>query len=94
MVRVIIERRLAPGREAQFHQLMRDLRGEAARTPGYISGETLSDVDDPCHSVILSTWRSRQDWDAWSGSAARRSTIEQIRDMLLESERVTVLEPA
>jgi heme-degrading monooxygenase HmoA len=93
MVRVIIERQLAAGREAEFHQAMRELRSEAVRTPGYISGETLSDADDRRHCIIISTWRSRQDWDAWSRSVARRQTIDRIRGLLLEDERVTVLAP-
>ncbi len=93
MVRILIERRLAAGKEEAFRTLMRAMRREAVHAEGYISGETLQDVADPRHYFIISTWRSRAEWDAWAESAAREAVRESIQPLLAEPERVTVLEP-
>lgn len=93
MIRVLIERWLLPGTEDEFRAVMRGMRQEALHAPGYISGETLRDVDATRHYVVISTWRSRTDWDAWAVSAARDAVRERIRPMLAEEERTTVLEP-
>ena len=93
MIRILIERRLAPGGEERLRQAMRALRQEAMDRDGYVSGETHRDAADASHYVILSTWRSREDWERWAGSPARRAVEAQIAPMLAEPERITVLEP-
>jgi heme-degrading monooxygenase HmoA len=57
--------------EDSFRAAMREMRWEAVYAPGYIGGETLRDVAAPGHYVVISTWRSQADWDAWAVSAAR-----------------------
>jgi quinol monooxygenase YgiN len=94
MIRVLIERWLVRDMDEKFRAVMREMRREAVHAPGYISGETLRDVMAPGHYVVISTWRSQADWDAWAVSAAREAVRERIRPMLAEEERTTVLEPA
>jgi quinol monooxygenase YgiN len=94
MIRLLIERRLAEGSEERLRNAMRDLRREALHVPGYVSGETHRDLDDPRHFVVIATWRSREAWEAWSRSDKRRAIEDQIRPLLEEPEKVTVLEPA
>ncbi len=93
MIKVMIERRIVAGREAEAQQRMRALRREAIHAPGYISGETLQDRADPGHCVILSSWQSARDWDAWARSDVRRRSVDEIRDLLADDERIVVLEP-
>jgi quinol monooxygenase YgiN len=93
MIRVLIERRLVPGSEERLRLAMRELRQQAMDRDGYISGETHRDVADPSHYLILSTWRSRDDWDTWARSEARRLVEARMAPMLTSPERVTVLEP-
>jgi heme-degrading monooxygenase HmoA len=93
MVRVIIERWLREGAEPAFVQAMRGMRGDALAHRGYVSGETWRDAANPRHVVVLSTWRSRDGWDAWETSEARGRALAAIRPLLAASEKVTVLEP-
>jgi heme-degrading monooxygenase HmoA len=93
MVRVLIERWLLEGRDEAFQREMRSMRGDALRHAGYISGETLRDLANPRHYVVISTWRSRADWEAWEVSAARQHALAAIRPLLASGEKVTVLEP-
>jgi len=92
MIRVVIERRLAESGEELIQHTMRDLRREAIHQPGYVSGETLRDTANPHHFVILSTWRTREDWETWANSVRRREIEDQIGQMLAEPERITVCE--
>ena len=93
MIRVIIERWLAEGGDAAIEKMMRDLRREAIHSPGYVTGETLRDVADPQHFVIISTWRTREEWRAWASSPKRRQIEDQIGVILVEPEEITVFEP-
>ncbi|HWP65879.1 MAG TPA: antibiotic biosynthesis monooxygenase [Candidatus Limnocylindria bacterium] len=94
MVRVLIERHIRPGVEQELLAALREMRGGAVHAAGYVSGETLRDVDDPGHYVIISTWRSRGDWDRWAVSEARQHARRRIAPLLASPERVSVLEPA
>ena len=72
---------------------MRELRREAIHRPGYISGETLRDLDEAGRYLIVSTWRSRRAWEDWSASETRRGCEREIGHLLVEPERVHICEP-
>ncbi len=93
MIRVLLERRVAEGLEAAFDQVLRDVRQGAVHFPGYISGESLRDPANPHHFFVISTWRSKRDWDAWEHSEERERFQVRMTPLLEERERVTVLEP-
>ena len=93
MVRVLIERRVSEGMLEAFHLALRRMRTEAVLKPGYISGESWRNARNPHHFVVISTWNSRPDWEAWFGSEGRRQEMLRVGPMLEEAERITVLEP-
>jgi heme-degrading monooxygenase HmoA len=92
MIRVVIERKLSQEGDEEIQHAMRDLRREAINQPGYVSGETLRDTANPYHFLIISTWRTREEWETWANSVRRREIEDQIGQMLTESERVTICE--
>jgi heme-degrading monooxygenase HmoA len=94
MIRVLIERRLIEHVETFAYDAFREIRHEAIKKPGYISGETLRDIDDPNHFIVISSWQSREDWNAWASSEERLQADEQFRAALAETEKITVLELA
>ena len=94
MIRVLIERRLIERVDTFAHEALRELRHEAIKKPGYISGETLRDVDDPNHYIVISSWQSRRDWETWYKSEERSRADEQFRAVLTEPEKITVFEMA
>ena len=65
MVRVLIGRCLKAGQRGEFFHLLKELRTAALHQPGYVSGETLSSLEDASHISVLSTWQSLKDWKAW-----------------------------
>ena len=92
MIRVVIERTLSREGDEEIQRAMRELRRGAIQQPGYVSGETLRDTANPHHFVILSTWRSPEEWAAWANSGRRREVEERIRAISIEPERITVCE--
>jgi heme-degrading monooxygenase HmoA len=81
-VKVIIERRVTKGKDADLANLMRDLRAKAMFAKGYISGETLRSHDDPALYVTISTWKSFEDWNAWVESSVRKEMQTKIDKIL------------
>ena len=82
-VKIIINRRVAKDKEAELLPLVIQLRALATAQPGYISGETLRNMDDPEESLVISTWSSVENWKAWLSSRQRAEVQEKI-DSLLE----------
>ncbi|MDD4859560.1 MAG: antibiotic biosynthesis monooxygenase [Dehalococcoidales bacterium] len=69
MIKVIIERH-TKNRE-QLAALLRELRAAAVHQPGYISGETLTSLDDKSLITVISSWRNIGEWRAWENSKIR-----------------------
>jgi heme-degrading monooxygenase HmoA len=93
MIRVLIERLVLPGMEEKLLATLRSMRRDAIHASGYISGETLHDMVDSRHYVIISTWHSRTDWDTWAGCEARQCVRTEIAPMLAAPEKISLLEP-
>jgi heme-degrading monooxygenase HmoA len=82
--KIIIRRRVPKGKEAQLLPLLLDLRSKAIAQPGYISGETLRNVNEPEDYVVISTWKSLDDWKLWEGSKERGEIQKKIDALLGE----------
>ena len=94
MIRVLIERRIVEGLEAPYEEAVTEMMQAIVQAPGFLSGESLRDIDRPQHHYILSAWQSRAAWDRWLFSHARRRALDAIRPFLEQPERITILEPA
>ncbi len=82
LVRVLIERHFKKEREAEGIEKVLEMRKSATKHPGYVSGETLCDNEDPCTIIIVSTWHSLGDWRKWESSEEHRSLAASIEPML------------
>jgi heme-degrading monooxygenase HmoA len=91
MIRVLIERRIQEGAGPAYEKLQRERRFQALREHGYFTGETWRDLDDAHHYVVISTWRSRSDWEGWTATDERRDVLERLAPLVV-SERITLLE--
>jgi heme-degrading monooxygenase HmoA len=90
-VKVLIERRVLPGREKRAFELLRAIRARCLDEPGYITGETLRDSEDPHNIIVISTWFGLMDWRRWHASQERRAFESELRTHLAAPERVRVL---
>jgi len=81
-VKVLIKR-IAPQDTAKaMIPFFREMREVALNQPGYISGETLKNIDNPEESLVISTWESAEDWQNWLHNA-KRIEIQSKIDILL-----------
>jgi heme-degrading monooxygenase HmoA len=87
MIKVFIERHCQPGKEAQLRDLLLELRSAGMRQPGYITGETLREADNPSVFMVISTWITLDAWKAWQTSR-QRLLIEEMMNSLLADSRI------
>ena len=81
-VKVIIRRIIPEHRAEDLVPLLKKLRSMATLQPGYISGETLRRIDKPDEFLVISTWKSAQDWDKWARSQERNEIQGKIDTVL------------
>ena len=88
-IRVLMTRRLprlANEMEAELLPrivpLLTELRSMAFRQPGYISGESMRNVDDPSEFLVISTWKSVEYWHRWLNDK-KRAEVEGKVDAIL-----------
>ena len=84
-VKIIIRRKVPKSKEAKLLPLFLELRSKAITQPGYISGETLRNVNEPEDYVVIGTWKSVGDWKTWE--KVTRVKHPEIRPRLLERIR-------
>jgi len=92
MIRVIIERDIKDASLTDYLTLIRKARKQANSNDGFIAGELLQSKGNPCHAVIISSWDSYESWDIWSKSDIRLKVLDEMRPLLKNDEKVTVLE--
>jgi heme-degrading monooxygenase HmoA len=81
-VKVIIRRIIPEHRAEDLVPLLKQLRALATHQPGYISGETLRRIDKPDEFLVISTWKSVQNWDNWARSQERNEIQGKIDTVL------------
>jgi heme-degrading monooxygenase HmoA len=85
MVKVVLEHR-AKNLECarRLVEVIKGIRAVASQQPGFIVGETMVDVDDPCHVIVNTTWKTEEDWKAWDWSKTRNEMREELLQQLAE----------
>ena len=81
-VKILIKRHVPKDDIAKLTDLLKRLRSFTLSQPGYVYGETLSRLDDPDEYLVISTWRSAEDWNNWMKNPQRIAVQEEI-DLLL-----------
>jgi heme-degrading monooxygenase HmoA len=81
--RVFIKRKVSDESLEVLRELIDKMRGIATGQPGYVSGETMRRIDQPGEIMVISKWKTRQDWQRWFESP-ERSRVQQRIDELLD----------
>jgi heme-degrading monooxygenase HmoA len=93
-VDVMIKRKVEQGRQAkELVPLIMHLRALATHQPGYISGTTLSNVEHPDECLVISTWKSIEDWNRWRNSKQRMAIDEKIEALTGEKTEYSIYAP-
>jgi len=80
-VKIFIKRYVKKGKTQEAVELLKDVRSQALKQPGYISGETLINHYDPCNITVISTWQTIDDWIRWEESDQRSAKENQLEGL-------------
>jgi heme-degrading monooxygenase HmoA len=81
-VKIFIKRKVQKENLMQLTTLLKKLRALTLEQPGYISGETLSRIDKPAENMVISSWRSIEDWNSWVNNPKRFEVQTEIDNIL------------
>ncbi|MDH5560394.1 MAG: antibiotic biosynthesis monooxygenase [Deltaproteobacteria bacterium] len=84
-IKVLIKRKIISDKYAELAELLKQMRTSCTQQPGYISGETLNRLDKPGENLVISTWKTLEDWQNWQKSPSRIDIQENI-DFLLQEK--------
>jgi heme-degrading monooxygenase HmoA len=73
VAKIFIKRRFAKENTPQILSLLNKIRSIAMNQPGYISGETLMQLDYPENMAVICTWQRMEDWTVWKNSEERKT---------------------
>ena len=71
-VKILLERKFKEEPGLGDIKIINALRIAAMQRKGYVSGETLVDMDDHKRIVVVSVWTGKSSWDAWHRSGERQ----------------------
>lgn len=91
MIKVLIERYIAEGLEAPYEKAVGELLNAMTTAPGYISGESLVDITQRNHYVVIARWTTESTWAEWSQSKERKKLLTAIAPFLQTDEKFTLL---
>ncbi|MDJ0829726.1 MAG: antibiotic biosynthesis monooxygenase family protein [Desulfobacterales bacterium] len=81
-VKILIKRKVPEDKAREMIPLFRQMRSMATNQSGYISGETLRNLEYPEIFMVISTWQSSQDWENWLISKDRQEIQAKIDALL------------
>ena len=83
MMTIVTHVRVREGREPAWDEAFRERAAAAREQPGFVAVQLCIPLDAMNERVIIGTWDSRADWEAWHGSEPFRETrrrLEQVDD--------------
>jgi heme-degrading monooxygenase HmoA len=89
-VRIIIDRKVKKGKEADFAKLLRRLRSKAIFSRGYITGEMLRVQNDPQNYIVISAWQSVADWEKYERVPETSKIHARIEKLMARPTKVTI----
>ncbi len=81
-VKALIKRVVPENKAREMIPLFRQMRALAMNQDGYISGETLRNLNDSEAFLVISSWQSSEDWIKWLKSPERQQIQEKIDALL------------
>jgi heme-degrading monooxygenase HmoA len=74
MMTIVTHVTLRQGAEPEWDAAMRERLAAATDKPGFVVGQLLMPLDKLNRRVIIGTWETRADWEAWHNDPAFTTT--------------------
>jgi heme oxygenase (mycobilin-producing) len=87
-IKVLTLRQFKKGTEEEAHTLLKELRAAGTLRSGFVSGQTLTSLQDPGRLLVMSTWTDVKFWEAWRASQKRKEIAAKIAELLEAPEIV------
>ena len=93
-IEVMIKRKVKQGPQARkLVPLILQLRALATYQPGYISGRTLYNLENPEDCLVVSEWQSLEHWYSWMKSEKRAEIQNKIDELAGERTEYSIYAP-
>lgn len=91
-VKIFIKRSVSATKIPELTVLLKRMRSVTLMQPGYISGQTLKRLDKTDECMVISTWRSIEDWNDWIKNEKRLAIQNEIDGLLGEETQYAIYE--
>lgn len=68
--------------------LLKEVRDELMKFPGYVTSEHLLDEDDPTNLLVISTWQNIDRWHNWENSEICKKLTQRVNARLTEPLKI------
>ncbi len=93
-IEVMIKRKVQQGPQAgKLVPLILQLRALATFQPGYISGKTLYNLENPEDCLVVSEWQSLEHWYSWMKSQKRAEIQSKIDELTGDQTKYGIYAP-
>ncbi len=86
MMTVITRVALVEGSEPEWDAVMRERLSAAHDQRGWLGGQILLPLDALNRRIIVGTWETRADWEAWHEDAAFKQTRDRLDELQVEEQ--------
>jgi heme-degrading monooxygenase HmoA len=94
MMTVITRVSLKTGSEPEWDEAMRERLGAAREQAGWVGGQMLIPLDGLNQRIIVGTWMTRGDWEAWHEDPAFQGTRQRIEKLQDQPDQMEWFEVA
>ena len=81
MMTIITETTLEPGQEPEWDRALRERLEDARNQPGFVSVQVLIPLEALNKRVVVGTWQTRADWEAWHSTETFQSTRQRMNQV-------------
>lgn len=92
-VYVVIKRKFKMNHPGELIPLLNELRERAKTQEGYISTETLQSDDSSEDYLVLSKWKTAENWKTWFESKERRDIQGKVDSLIGERTFYEIFKP-
>jgi len=93
-IRIIIDRKVKKGKEAEFANLVKQVRSKSIFARGYISGEIIRNVSDHQNYIVISAWESVAEWQEYEELAETKKVHARMEKLMARPTKIKIYEHA